>query len=133
MAERFIRRRDEVLLEDLALKINNERMASREPIIRTAARSRIQLETVKKLIYTGRSTTVTLLRIADALNCEVVLIRRTRKKKIWEIEGAEEQLYKLNKIQTIAKQNERKRKNSQRQRIEDAERERDFLNGDDAE
>lgn len=131
MGDRFIRQRDEVLLEELSLRLDAERRATNESILRTASRARVQLDTVKKLIYTGRSTTVTLLRIADALDCDVVLIRRAKKRKIWEIPGAEEQLFKLNQIQTKAKQNERTRKNSQREKLDAAERERDFLDTDD--
>lgn len=130
----YKRNRDEVMLDELAARVDLERRKHLQSILEIAARARIQVSTVTKIMHTGECTTVTLLRIADALNCDVVLVRRPKDQKMWEIPGAEEQLFKLKTQQLKRKRNERQRKASAKEEFERAQRNRDFLtSGDNAE
>lgn len=126
--ERFIRNRDQEMLDDLAQKIEDVRRIKKSSIIRISAYARIDQKTVKQLIYTGKSTTITLLRIIDALNCDIVLIPQKKKKEFFEVEGAEEQLYKLKQAQLKHKKNAINRVTSKREEFDREEFNRDFIN-----
>lgn len=127
MAYTFIRDRDIVMFEDLALKIDTARRDRRWSILQMAAAARIQPETVKKIIYGGRGTIVSLLRMLDAADYDIVLVKRPRQKKFWEIEGAEEQLHKLKVMQLKSKQNGRRKFGSLKEELDRYNHELDFM------
>jgi hypothetical protein len=124
---RFVNQRDEKLMDDLGTRINSERMRSRITVMRLASKANIAMSSVERAIIGYFTNSVTLLRIADAMDCDVVLVRRTKIKTIFEVDGAEEQLFKLKKERNDRQRKHQKGKISKREEYDRAQRERDFL------
>lgn len=129
----YIRGRDEELLHELGLRINNERLRTQNSIPDISAKGRMSTTTVQQLIHTGRGTVTSLLRIADAMDCEIILSRRLKIRTISEIEGAEERLFKIHHQQLKQKNDKYYQQKSKRREFDRAEWERDFLTHDNTE
>lgn len=130
MAQTFIRERDEFMMDDLAQKVDAARRDRRWSIIQMAAGARMQPDTVKKIIYAGKGNILSLLRILDAADYDIVLVKRPKQKKFWEIEGAAEQLHKLKATQLKSKQKERDYYKNMQAEIDKYNHELDFLADD---
>jgi hypothetical protein len=125
---------DEISARKIAKHFSLWQQKTGKSVLGIAALSRTEARTVRALLNEGVGTVRTLLRIARAMDCELVLTHKTgRRMEVWDDPEAEEQLFKLKEKQKIYKRDERNRKDSRRQEFDRAERERDFTADDDAE
>src|SRR5947207_2233495 len=126
----FLRERDKFLLDLLAGALDDSRRNRRMSFNMLSAKARIAIDTVKNVIYGERGNIRTLLRITDALDYDIVLVKRTRVVKFWEIPGATEQLNKLKRYNSKKKAEERERARKLKDDLLRAEAEQDFLKDD---
>ena len=115
---------DERLIDDMGLKLNQERRNSRFSIYQHAAAAKLGVSTIERLIFDGKGNVLSLLRAIDALDCDIVLVKRRKVRKFWEIPGADERLTQLRKIQYD--QNKLKSE-KRRAKLKQSEDENDFL------
>jgi hypothetical protein len=115
------------LMDELSSRINSEKKRSGFSVHTLAARSNLCRATITRSLIDGNMSTKTLLKIIDAMDCDIVFVRRAKLRTIFEIEGAEEQLFKFNNENNDNQKRFKGKQKSKREEFNAAERERDFL------
>lgn len=126
---------DEIAAKKFSHHLHAWLQQSGRSILKVAAMSNTDKRTVRAIMNNGEGTIRSLLRIAHVIGCDVVMQpqRRGKSMEVWDEEDANKKLFELTEKQRKYKQDERKRTDSRRKEFDAAERERDFLAGDDAE
>lgn len=131
MPTSFLREADKRMLADFCAKLEDCRRSRRLSYAKLSAMSRVQLDTVHRMIIAEGGTIRTFLRLIDAMDHDMILVKRPKRRSIFDVQGAEEQYYKLTKYNATAKKKERDEKRSLKQELLKAEFDKDFLNNTD--
>lgn len=124
----FLREADKRMLKDFSDKLEEARRASHMSYNKLAAMARVNVNVVGNMIYNEGGTIRTFLRLIDAMDYDFVLVKRQKRRTIFDVEGAAEQLYKTRKIANKSKTKEREEKRNLQEELDKAEFENDFLN-----
>ena len=128
MGASFLREADKRMLGDLCNKIDSCRRERKFSYGKLAAMSRVQVDTVLRMIQNEGGTIRTLLRLIDAMDYDVVFVKRPQRRNMFAVPGAKEQLTKTRSYSAKSKRKKRAEVRSIKQEIEQAEFEQDFLN-----
>ncbi len=126
MGASFFREADKRMINDLLDKVEDARRLRKLSLLKVAAMARIKHTIVKNLIYAGGGTIRTLLRVIDALDYDIVLVKRQKVRTIFEVEGAHQQLEKSLRTAAMAKREARLKRRSLTEEMEYDEFENDF-------
>lgn len=126
----YVRARDKEVLDDIIEKLKAIMRERKYSVNKLAAKSYTDIDTVKRTVYDRAGSLKTFARLLDACDAEIIIIKKKKERRFFDVLGAEERLAKLQEYERAAKRKERYQKTKLQKELQRLDDENDFLHDD---